>query len=71
MQQMSPFVGQSAASSQATGVPAQAPPAVVHVSLVPGMSQQNCAGTLHVAVPQLTWPGVQGKPPSVGEQEAS
>lgn len=69
MQQMSPAVGQSAASLHEISVPlAHAPPAVTQVSLV-SVSQQKFAGTAHDASdPQPTVPGVQGLPPSVGTQ---
>ncbi len=68
MQQMSPAVGQSAASLQVISVPpVHAVPAVTQDSLV-SVSQQKFAGTAHDASPQPTVPGVQGLPPSVGTQ---
>jgi hypothetical protein len=65
MQQICP-VGQSAASSHATSVPAQAAVGAWQSSLVPGLSQQISAGTPHDASPQEMVPGVHGRPPSVG-----
>jgi hypothetical protein len=61
MQQMFP-AGQSAASSQAMGVPVHAALAAWQLSV--SESQQTSAGTPHWASPQLTVPGVQRLPPS-------